>query len=185
MAFLRLIAFRHAPVPFAGLCYGRLNTSVPIPGSAVDTICAKLGSSTPNIIWSSDLSRCEVLARAVAVKVAARHLIDHRLTEIAFGRWEGRTWIDIEAVEPEALQSWYRNWETVGPPGGESARQLESRVRSWWESLDPAQLHVLVAHAGVIRALRVIVKGATWPDAMSVAVPYLADECFSAFVRST
>lgn len=168
----KLLAFRHPPVSFSGLCYGRLDCEVIITASMVEDVCAQL-SAPPDVVWSSNLVRCEVLAKAVSVKLGAALRIDQRLLEMSFGRWEGRTWIDIEAEEPEMLETWYRTWEHRGTPGGESALQLEERVRSWWLSLNANQTHMLIAHAGVIRALRVIAEGISWSESMNREVPHL------------
>lgn len=69
-------------------------------------------------------------------------------------------------------------WERVGPPGGESAGDLERRVSAWCTGLTQG-VHLLVAHAGVVRALRVIVNRTRWAHAMTQAVPHMVAEVFS------
>ncbi|XXY53463.1 histidine phosphatase family protein [Sorangium sp. So ce269] len=189
-----LIAFRHAPVPLSGVCYGRLDVAAELSAEAVAaTIERALGDLglRPRAIWSSPLSRCAGPAAELAARLGAPHAVDERLLEIAYGAWEGRAWSDIERGDPIAYGAWLDGWERAGPPGGESALDVEARVRSFWRalgatpcasgaSMEPvgARPHLLVAHAGVLRSLRVVACGASWIEAMSAPAPHLAAERF-------
>ncbi|WP_437925473.1 histidine phosphatase family protein [Sorangium sp. So ce291] len=189
-----LVAFRHAPVPLAGVCYGRLDVAAELSAEAVATTIERaLGDLglRPRAIWSSPLSRCAGPAAELAARLGAPHAADERLLEIAYGAWEGRAWSDIERDDPIAYGAWLDGWERAGPPGGESALDVEARVRSFWRALgatprasggvmDPlgARPHLLVAHAGVLRALRVVACGASWIEAMSAPAPHLVAERF-------
>lgn len=175
-----LVAFRHAPVPLAGICYGRLDVApelaAPRAADVIERALVDLGVR-PAVIWSSPLSRCRAPAAELSARLGVPHAVDERLLEIAYGAWEGRAWVDIERDEPSAYAAWVSGWQHVGPPGGEAAIEVEARVRSFWRALSPASPHVLVAHAGVLRALRVI-AGASWAEAMSAPAPYLEAERF-------
>jgi alpha-ribazole phosphatase len=183
-----LVAFRHAPVPLAGVCYGRLDVAAELSAKAVATTIERaLGGLCvrPGVVWSSPLSRCALPAAELAARLGVPHAVDDRLLEIAYGAWEGRAWSDIERDDAIAYAAWLDGWERVGPPGGESALDVEARVRSFWRALGPACEpasgpfpHLLLAHAGVLRALRVVAYGATWPAAMSAPAPYLSAERF-------
>ncbi|KYF64042.1 histidine phosphatase family protein [Sorangium cellulosum] len=183
-----LIAFRHAPVPLSGVCYGRLDVAAELSAEAAATAIERALADRclrPRAVWSSPLSRCAAPAAELASRLGAPHVVDERLLEIAYGAWEGRAWSDIERDDPLAYAAWLDGWERVGPPGGESALDVEARVRSFWRALSQAygpptgaSPHLLVAHAGVLRALRVVACGATWPEAMSAPAPYLSAERF-------
>ncbi|WP_437575423.1 histidine phosphatase family protein [Sorangium sp. So ce887] len=183
-----LIAFRHAPVPLSGVCYGRLDVAAELtPEGAATAIERALGDLglRPGVVWSSPLSRCALPAAELAARLGAPHAVDERLVEIAYGAWEGRAWSDIERDDPVAYAAWLDGWERAGPPGGESAIEVEARVRSFWCALSPAcgpasgaSTHLLVAHAGVLRALRVVACGASWIEAMSAPAPHLTAEHF-------
>jgi alpha-ribazole phosphatase len=114
-----------------------------------------------------------MVARALGIPLR----IDHRLREISFGDWEQKKWTNIEATMPEQFQSWMDHWLTEAPPQGELPAQLAQRVQSWWSDLATGD-HLLVSHAGVQRALRMILRGMTWPEAMQQGVPYLKGELF-------
>ncbi|WP_437809695.1 histidine phosphatase family protein [Sorangium sp. So ce1078] len=191
-----LIAFRHAPVALSGVCYGRLDVAAELSpegaATAIERALRDVGLR-PGVVWSSPLSRCALPAAELAARLGVAHAVDERLVEIAYGAWEGRAWSDIERDDPVAYAAWLDGWERVGPPGGESAIEVEARVRSFWRALGStagasgalgtsgtsgARPHLLVAHAGVLRALRVVACGASWIEAMSAPAPHLAAERF-------
>jgi alpha-ribazole phosphatase len=124
-------------------------------------------SNRPWRLWTSPSRRCH----DVAMELDTRATVDERLREMHFGSWEGRTW---NSIEPEpAFAAWARDWKRLRVPGGESAEDLGRRVAAWLEELDQEHVHFVIAHAGVIRSLRVQVEGWTWDDAMREPVEHL------------
>ena len=89
------------------------------------------------------------------------------------GEWEGSRWDDLESEDTVRYRHWMENWESDAPPGGESLVTFEARVRRWHEDLPEGRI-LLIAHAGVVRALRVLRQGISWSDAMSLPVEHLA-----------
>jgi len=128
----------------------------------------------PALVWSSPLVRCRAVAERLATHWGVALSIDDALYEIDFGAWEGREWDEIAANDPAGVAAWSADWLSVAPPGGECASDLETRVRAWWSRLPRSITHVLVAHGGVIRALRVIARHEPWHDAMTREVVHLA-----------
>lgn len=128
----------------------------------------------PSLVWSSPLSRCADLADRAAAALGVPSRRDDRLLEISYGLWEGRAWTEVERDEPQRFRAWVARWETEGCPGGESAREVESRVRSWWEGLPLEGAHLLIGHAGVLRALQVIAGRRSWAEAMAAPIAHLA-----------
>lgn len=91
---------------------------------------------------------------------------DPRLLEIDFGDWEGLTWPQIQAQQPELHQA--READPLGfiVPSGENYPMVFERVAS---ALDALQRDtVVVAHAGVLRAILALQGGV---DAQTI--PYL------------
>ena len=86
-----------------------------------------------------------------------RSRIDDRLIEFTFGRWEGMTWPEVCAAEPDlARQREIDKWNFT-PPGGESYAQLAQRLEPWLtEQQGPS---VVVSHGGVARALMTLIGG--------------------------
>jgi len=77
--------------------------------------------------------------------------VDARLIEIAYGEWEGLTLSEIEAQDSGVLSRRERDKWDFAPPGGESYRQLATRIGDWYRSLTCDV--VVTAHGGGVRAL--------------------------------
>lgn len=164
-----LVCFRHAPVEVAGLCYGRSEVSVQLDPKEA---CSEVDAVRYDRVWSSPSLRCAEVARVLAVRPspAPKLSIDERLYELDFGEWESLLWDEIPIGPREA---WAKDWKRAAPPEGEALPALEARVREWHAELDEAERHLLIAHAGVVRALWVIREGLGWDEAMSRTVPHL------------
>ncbi len=170
---LMLFAIRHAPTDVAGRCVGQTDVPTTIEADeAAERALAALAGRTVGSIWTSPLARCRGLAERLAAAMSADLHVDERLLEADFGEWEGRRWADIEATDGMRLAEWMASWVQTAPPGGESAALLQARVHRWWSALDPQGHRLLVAHAGVVRALWVC-SGSPWPEAMARPVPHL------------
>ncbi|MFC0679750.1 histidine phosphatase family protein [Lysobacter korlensis] len=154
------VFIRHPPMPsLQGVCYGRLDAPL-APGTferAADALAAELPDWP---IVSSPTTRCLDLARALRAAALAddpgnsvpptRHgdvLIDARLRELDFGTWEGQRW---DALPRAALDAWSQDVAGFAAPGGESFTALIARVRQALAELQTP--HIVVTHAGVIRA---------------------------------
>jgi broad specificity phosphatase PhoE len=105
-----------------------------------------------------DLVVTSPLARAVETAAIAfpgvRVRQDERLRELHFGRFEGRT-LEENRASPE-WGTWVDDPFDRAPPGGESYRELRTRVVDWYdESLARHRdLHVVaVTHSGTLQML--------------------------------
>jgi alpha-ribazole phosphatase len=174
-----VFAIRHAPTLGHGACVGDADVpSVMSAEEAATRMTALVAGRSFAGVWSSPLSRCLAPARRLAGQLGLPLRADQRLREISLGIWQGKSWCAIEASDPARLRGWVSSWIDTAPPGGESALDLLARVRSWWREL-PTGRHLLVAHAGVIRGLRVLVHGEPWPEAMLAPIPHLQGQWFS------
>jgi broad specificity phosphatase PhoE len=87
---------------------------------------------------------------------------DPRLKEIAFGEWEGLTYLDIVKRDRTIVDAReHRKWG-FRPPGGETYGEVAERVGGWHASI--ARDTVVTAHGGTGRAL-VAYLGIAAPDA--------------------
>ncbi len=163
---------RHAAPAVAGICYGRFDFGVRVPhAEAAARVRAALHGARPSTVISSPLGRCHGLARALAAELEAPLRTDARLRELDFGAWEGRPWRHLHASSPRLFEAWASRWKTVAPPLGESLPELVARVDAAWAEV-PADA-IVVAHAGVIRALWHRREGLDHDAAMQRAVPHL------------
>ena len=171
-----ILAIRHAPVASTGICYGQIDQPVlKAPSESIEWVRSQLeGYPQPSSVWSSPLQRC----RQLAEQFGEPYSLCPQIVELSFGLWEGLSWTEIHQQYPEAMAAWGEDWLNIAPPGGESALQLQARVQSWRTHLDDG-VHLAFTHAGVIRALRVLCNGLSWPAAMSKPVIHLSVESFS------
>jgi probable phosphoglycerate mutase len=85
--------------------------------------------------------------------------VDARLIEIAYGEWEGLTLPEIETRNAGILTQRERDKWDFAPPGGESYRQLATRIDDWYRAL--TRDTVVAAHGGGVRALMALLKVVT------------------------
>ncbi|MBK7875269.1 MAG: histidine phosphatase family protein [Planctomycetes bacterium] len=126
----------------------------------------------PDRIVSSDLVRCRELAGLVARESGAPLELDPRLREQSMGRWEGLTWAEITAAEPENVRAYWNDYFHVQPSGGESFQELTLRVATFWNELlaqHAGERIVVVTHIGVIRVLLCELLGVPGEDALRFA----------------
>ena len=80
---------------------------------------------------------------------------DDRLSEIDYGRWEGRLWAELPNTDPAGYAA--RKADPWGwqPTGGESYRMLSERIALWLREIERDA--VVASHGGVSKALRGLV----------------------------
>lgn len=162
-----MIFLRHPRVDAApGLCYGRLDV-VAGPGEAAEIARALGITPEGRRVVASPARRCRGLAEALAARDGVALELDARLGELDFGAWEGRRWDDIDRRESDP---WAANPVAVAPPGGETFAALMERVGAALGELGPGDL--VVAHAGPIRAARMILEGASFAEVFAAPVPH-------------
>lgn len=105
--------------------------------------------------YSSPLLR----ARETAEIIASPHNLPVQtrepLIEVDVGRWEMRSWVDIEVEEPEAYRLFQEDPGQYGYAGGENLRQVQERAVPVFDELFRAHLGeqiVVVAHNVLNRA---------------------------------
>ncbi|MCP3986094.1 MAG: phosphoglycerate mutase [bacterium] len=178
-----LFAARHAPVAAKGVCYGRHDVPTIIgPEVAARTILGALGDYQDRVtaVWTSPAERCRLPAEQIARSLATPLRVSNDIQEIHYGAWEGQTWETLEREHGDRLKHWMEAWQTEAPPGGENLGDLDRRVRRWLAGTVSGDL--LVGHAGVIRALSVILRDLSWEEAMARKIEHLEIDIFE---RST
>lgn len=123
---------------------------------------------------ASPLSRCiETMERVrTAMGLAPEaYRTDDRLMEFAFGDWEGRSWPELRAEEPELVAERARDPFHFAPPGdgAESYADLTTRIVACFNEI--TRDTVIVSHGGVSRALRGYVLGLPNEETTELKVP--------------
>jgi broad specificity phosphatase PhoE len=173
-----LFAARHAAVAVEGVCYGQ--SDVPTRVEAFEAAAILLGQLDRDgrriaRVWTSPWERTRAPATAIAGRLGVPIVVDARLSELAFGEWEGQAFSVLEA--DARFASWMRDWRDAAPPGGERLSDLVARVRAWRaEARANAEDSLVLTHAGVIRALRADGRGVAYAAVASEAVEHLVIE---------
>lgn len=175
MAGLTLWLLRHAEVPAGrGRCYGRLDLAADEAQTRRAALAFEAGVAGDAAVpaWTSPLLRCRQIAQALRQPRWQWQGLDARLAELDFGHWEGRLWGELNAAD---FAPWMDDFAAHAVGGGESVQALLVRVRA---ALDATQAHCVagghtqalwVSHAGVARALTLLLQGRTvrsgadWP----------------------
>jgi alpha-ribazole phosphatase len=147
---MSIYLIRHTtPLIEKGICYGQLNIDV------TDTFEAEANqirhALPPGIVqvFSSPLIRCHKLA-SFLFPDASVHL-EPDLMELACGEWEGIHW---DAIPPEIIDPWMKDFVNVAIPGGESYVQMHSRVtQCFTRIIERPKPVAIVTHGGVIRSI--------------------------------
>lgn len=93
--------------------------------------------------FSSPLLRAAQTASIIAAPHGLEPVAVAPLHEVDVGRWEGRSWVDIEREEPEAYRDFITDPAQHGYAGGENLGQVRDRVM-------PAAEQLLADHLGQI-----------------------------------
>jgi probable phosphoglycerate mutase len=155
----RVVLVRHGETDWNRV--GRIQGHTDIPLNALglrqaDRVGAALADEAFDAIYSSDLQRAHRTALAIAAGRAGSVRVDPGLRERAFGRFEGRTWEEIQAIAPDEALRWRQREPDFEVGGGESLRRFSARCVG--TALRLAAAHpggqiVLVAHGGVLDCL--------------------------------
>lgn len=106
-------------------------------------------------VLTSPLRRARQTASPVAGASGSPLLVRDRLVETDFGRWEGLTFAEARARDPELHARWLGDPD-VAPPGGESFTEVGRRVAAERAAIvaeHPGRTVLLVSHVTPIKLL--------------------------------
>ena len=106
-------------------------------------------------VLTSPLQRARQTAALVAEATGAPLHVRERLIETDFGAWEGLTFAEARARDPQLHAEWLGS-EEVAPPGGESFATVGRRIEAERAELVqeyPGAILVLVTHVTPIKML--------------------------------
>jgi probable phosphoglycerate mutase len=154
-----LALIRHAPTAWnqQGLIQGRADIPLSQAGRAQLS-----GLRPPDPVrgfrWvTSPLGRAVETARLLGAEAPEA---EPRLIEMDWGRWEGRTLADLRTELGEAMAANEDRGLDFRPEGGESPRDVRSRLLPWLAEVAGQGLPtVAVTHKGVIRVVMAMAFG--------------------------
>ena len=154
---MRLILIRHGITTWneRKLIQGRTDTPLSATGAArVRTW--RLPHDWRRARWfSSPLRR----ARDTAALLEGDPAIDQRLSEMDWGRFEGRPLAALRAEDPAGMAANEARGLDFRPPGGESPREVVARLASFLADLHQDRPALALTHNGVVRAALVLATG--------------------------
>jgi alpha-ribazole phosphatase len=117
-------------------------------------LAQRLARERPDRIYSSALQRAHTTAQIIAEPHGLVVGTDARLREFSFGRWEGLTWAEILAAQPDAAAGGWRDAARYEPEEGERFDAVHARIASFFAELvrAPFARAIIVTHAGTLHA---------------------------------
>jgi probable phosphoglycerate mutase len=125
-------------------------------------LAARLRGAPPVRIVSSDLVRARETADVVAAACGVEVVVEPRLREQHLGAWEGRTFAEVAASDPETAARFRAYDPDARPAGGETRRELAARVAAGFEAHarpDGSSPLLVVSHGGALQTLLYRVLG--------------------------
>ncbi|MXX48089.1 MAG: histidine phosphatase family protein [Chloroflexi bacterium] len=118
----------------------------------------RLRDTAFSAVYASDLSRAMTTARFAVGESSPEIAPVPELREIAYGEWEGLTFAEVEARDPEGFaERMLRQNDRYTPPGGENVHQFVERVRRFHDRARERHVSgervLVVGHSGSILAL--------------------------------
>jgi broad specificity phosphatase PhoE len=153
-----LAVLRHGPTEWSAAHRLQGRSDVPLSPAGRAAVAAwHLPPALAGCAWlTSPLRRA--VATAAGLGIAARR--EERLIEMAWGAWEGLTLAELAAMPDAALAERAAAGLDFQPPGGESPRQVQERLRPLLAEIARHGAPVAaVTHKGVIRALFALASG--------------------------
>jgi broad specificity phosphatase PhoE len=159
------------------LCLGQADLPLSTRGfTDVQQLAATWDQAAPRFLFCSDLRRAQQSAQVFAAKFAIEPLIDPRLREVDFGRWNGRHWNDVMQADNSRYRHWLENWVIQEAPDGESFADVLRRTGAWLAALlgstGDEDCVLAVAHAGSIRAVLCHALGLPPGRALSIGIEH-------------
>lgn len=147
-----LILIRHGKTNAlkAGAFYG--STDIELHPDEFDRLKAIEIPSSIKKIYSSPKRRCLETASLLFPDFTP-NVIEHA-KEVDFGNWEGLTFPEIEALNPELIDAW-SNDPDFSFPNGESLKAFQKRCEQLAQDLlkSDQETIILLCHGGIIRFL--------------------------------
>ena len=83
-------------------------------------------------VVSSEQPQCADAAAAVAAAKGVDLATDARLRDQELGSWQGKSWEEIAAAEPDRVHEFFAEFGEVRAPEGESLGEAVERFIEWW-----------------------------------------------------
>lgn len=125
-------------------------------------------------ICCSDLIRCRVTAGIISARFSIEPRAYPEFREVSLGAWEGKSFENIQTLQPQEFKRRGEYLADHRPPGGESFRDLQNRTWPLFEAVVHRlkKRTLIVTHAGVIRVLLCRLLGMPLESLFSIGQSY-------------
>lgn len=155
----QLVCVRHGQTAWnaEGRLQGQLDIPLDSRGQAqAEALAAALQEEDLDQVFCSDLIRCRQTLAPLLARRSLPVAWHAGLRERCFGAFQGHTWAELEALNPEAVRLWKAREPDFAAPDGESLNQFRGRVLAVVRELakqHAGQRLLLVTHGGVLDCL--------------------------------
>jgi len=150
----KLFLLRHGKTGFSGKYVGAQDVPLAPEGiSQIKDLKKVFEGKNFDKIYSSPMGRCRKTCDILYPNSVVTY--SEHLKEINFGRWEGLTFEDISARDPDIVNEWANNLPDFTFPEGESVESFTKRVHTIGTEIAKGQDDnvLIISHGGVIRSL--------------------------------
>lgn len=165
---------RHPPVTLAWqkCCYGQSDPGLSHAGRAmVAPLVEQLSALKPDVIIHSDLARTRAIAEPLARHLGMICIAEPLWRERDFGTWEGQTWAAIYRATGDAMDGMIDDPDHFRPGGGETTREMATRIETALQNLPDAKCTVIVTHGGPIACAKALQAGSALQHLASLIPP--------------
>jgi alpha-ribazole phosphatase len=162
---MRLLLIRHGETLWnaEGRFQGQTDVALSLRGEQQAAALVRIiENEAVDVFYASDLQRAWQTALMLAEALGVPLRKETRLREMAFGRWEGLTYTELQQRDAALLAAWQADPSRTAPPGGETLLQITERVSAALKTiLATVQAHsvAVVAHSGPLRVLLCLALG--------------------------
>lgn len=150
----QLILIRHGKTGYSGRYIGSSDVPLSADGCRqISELKTKMPDTAASAVIASPMLRCR---QSCALLFPGHPVVyEDDLKEIDFGRWEGLSFPEIAAMDPEYVDLWAGGSVSFRFPEGEGLGHFISRVQEAGNRIASfsEDTVVVVAHGGVIRLL--------------------------------
>lgn len=123
-------------------------------------LAGRLRGAPFDVLASADSLRCMQTLRTLCP--GREHRVEPGWGELDFGAWDGHTYEQCQARDPELLRRWIDDPLGTTPPGGEGWPHFQQRVDAALAALPPEGHALVVASGGPIRRVLAAALGLEW-----------------------
>ena len=159
MSTLFLVRHGQTALNAAGRFRGRLDPPLDTHGvEQTEAAARRIAPAGPVAVYASPLRRTVETAQVIAGRCGLAVAKVPGLVDVDYGAWEGLTWEEATAADPDAAAVFQNDPHAATPPGGEPVASVETRVMRTLHQLTDNEPAVVVAVTHEI-PLRLVMAG--------------------------